>query len=90
MSLSILIKMEKSDVLIKRMKPLNPCGISRQHQLGQGLSTTRTKKQGGHNESLVVYTKHHSCKRVLSTPVIISLISQMFQTELCSLIEYQK
>ena len=90
MSLSILIKMEKSDVLIKRMKPLNPCGISRQHQLGQGLSTIRTKKQGGHSESLVAYTKHHSCKRVLSTPVIIPLISQMFPTELCSLIEYQK
>lgn len=36
------------------------------------------------------YTKHHSCKRVLPTPLIIPLISQMFQTELCSLIEYQK
>lgn len=34
------------------MKPLNFCVISRQHQLGQVLSITRTKKQGGHNGSL--------------------------------------
>ena len=34
----------------------------------------------------MAYTKHHSCKRVLSTPLITPLISQMFQTELCSLL----